>query len=73
MIESYNVNKLKEIIKQFDDTLWKTDLENKSTFKLYREHKIKIKEEQQSYDNTAATTTLFEVRTGTLTLRLPRY
>ena len=56
MIESYNVNKLKEIIKQFDDTLWKTDLENKSTFKLYREHKIKIKEEQQSYDNTAATT-----------------
>ena len=73
MIESYNVNKLKEIIKQFDDTLWKTDLENKSTFKLYREHKIKIKEEQQSYDNTAATTTLFEVGTGTLTLRLPRY
>ena len=73
MIEFYNVNKLKEIIKQFDDTLWKTDLENKSTFKLYREHKIKIKEEQQSYDNTAATTTLFEVGTGTLTLRLPRY
>ena len=68
MIESFNINKLKGIFKQYDDTLWKADLENKSTFKLYREHKRKIKEEQHLYDNTAATTTLFEARTGTLKL-----
>ena len=68
MIESFNINKLKGIFKQYDDTLWKADLENKSTLKLYREHKRKIKEEQHLYDNTAATTTLFEARTGTLKL-----
>ena len=45
-----------------------SNLENKSTLKLYRELKRKIKEEQHLYDNTAATTTLFEARTGTLKL-----
>ena len=35
---------------------------------LYREHKKKIHEEQQLYDNTAASITLFEARTGTLKL-----
>ena len=60
MIESYNIAKIKTIIKHHDDALWNTDLENKSTLTLYRE--------QQLYDNTAATTTLFEARTGTLKL-----
>ena len=69
MIESYNINaKIKTIIKHHDDALWNTDLENKSTLILYRDHKKKIQEEQQLYDNTAATTTLFEARTGTLKL-----
>ena len=68
MIESYNIAKIKTIIKHHDDALWNTDLENKSTLTLYREHKKKIQEEQQLYDNTAATTTLFEARTGTLKL-----
>ena len=62
MIESYNIAKIKTVIKHHDDTLWNTDLENKSTLTLYREHKRKIHEEQQSYDNTSAITTLFEAR-----------
>ena len=68
MIESYNVSKIKTIIKHHDDALWNTDLQNKSTLTLYREHKKKIHEEQQLYDNTAASITLFEARTGTLKL-----
>ena len=68
MIESYIIAKIKTIKKHHDDALWNTDLENKSTLTLYREHKKKIQEEQQLYDNTAATTTLFEARTGTLKL-----
>ena len=62
MIESYNIAKIKTVIKHHDDTLWNTDLENKSTLTLYREHKRKIHEEQQSYDNTADITTLFEAK-----------
>ena len=39
---------------------------NKSTLKLYRKFKFTIQDEQKLYDNTAASTTLFEARSGTL-------
>ena len=42
MIESYNIAKIKTIIKHHDDALWNIDLENKSTLTLYREHKNRI-------------------------------
>ena len=38
---------------------------NKSTLKLYRKLKFSIHDEQKLYDNTAASTTLFEARSGT--------
>ena len=40
----------------------------KSTLTIYRKYKHSIKDEQNLYDNSAGTTTLFEARTGTLQL-----
>ena len=40
----------------------------KSTLTIYRKYKHSIKDEQNLYDNSAGTTTLFEARTGMLQL-----
>ena len=43
---------------------------NKYKHNVYKEHDLKfsIQDEQKLYDNTAASTTLFEARSGTLRL-----
>ena len=56
----------RRIIKEFDD------LQKKSSFKLYRKYKKCIRDEQDVYDNSATTTTLFRERTGTLKLNIER-
>ena len=43
-------------------------MQEKSTLTIYRKYKHSIKDEQNLYDNSAGTTTLFEARTGTLQL-----
>ena len=60
------------MIKEFDDKLWFEDLHKKSWLILYREYKHVIHDEQDLYDNSAATTTLFRARTGTLKLNIER-
>ena len=52
----------------YDSNLWQTDMQEKSTLIVYRKYKNSIKDEQNLYDNSAGTTTLFEVSTGTLQL-----
>ena len=52
----------------YDSNLWQTDMQEKSTLTVYRKYKNSIKDEQNLYDNSAGTTTLFEVSTGTLQL-----
>ena len=59
-------------IKEFDDKLWQEDLQKKSSLILYRKYKEIICDEQNLYDNSAATTTLFRARTGTLKLNIER-
>ena len=66
MIETYSVMTIKNMIKNYDNKQWYEDLQNKSTLKLYRKFKFSI--QQKLYDNTAASTTLFEARSGTLRL-----
>ena len=68
MIETYSVMTIKKMIKNYDNKQWHEDLQNKSTLKLYRKFKFTIQDEQRLYDNTAASTTLFEARSGTLRL-----
>ena len=43
-------------------------MQEKSTLTIYRKYKHSIKDEQNLYDNSAGTTTLFEARTRTLQL-----
>ena len=43
-------------------------MQEKSTLTIYRTYKHSIKDEQNLYDNSAGTTTLFKARTGTLLL-----
>ena len=62
---------IRKIIKEFDDKLWLVHLQKKITLILYREYKHVIHDEQDLYDNSAATT-LFRGRTGTLKLNKER-
>ena len=64
----YSVMTIKNMIKNYDNKQWHEDLQNKSTLKFYRKFKFTIQDEQKLYDNTAASTTLFEARSGTLRL-----
>ena len=48
------------MIKNYDNKKWHEDLQNKSTLKIYRKFKFSIQDEQKMYDNTAASTRLFE-------------
>ena len=59
------------MIKEFDDKLWLEDLQ-KNLLILYREYRHVIHDEPDLYDNSAATTTLFRARTGTLKLNIER-
>ena len=63
---------IRKMRKEFDDKLWLEDLHKKSSLILYREYKHVIHDEQGLYDNSAATTTLFRARTGTLKLNIER-
>lgn len=67
-IETYTKEDIKKLTKSYDDKLWLEDLQIKSTLTLYQKYKFEIKDEQDIYDNTAASTILFEARTGTLRL-----
>ena len=64
---------IRKIIKEFHDKLWHEDLQKKNSLILYREYKHVIHDEQDLYDNSAAATTLFRARTGTLKLNIERH
>ena len=59
--------KIKTRMKQWDTEEWKTDLESKSSAKIYRTFKTEIKEEK-SYDNRFSSALLFRARSNTLEL-----
>ena len=63
---------IRKFLKEFDDKLWHDDLQMKNSLILYREYRHVIHNEQDLYDNSAATTTLFRARTGTLKLNIER-
>ena len=65
-IEYSKLQYIRKNIKEFDDKLWYEDLQKKNSLILYREYKHIIHGEQDLYDNSAAATTLFRARTGTL-------
>ena len=54
------------------DSLWMKDMQDKSTMYIYRKLKHTIRDEQDLYDNTASSVTLFRARTGTLKLNWER-
>lgn len=55
-------------MKQWDDKLWKKEINERSTLTLYRTHKTEIKEESSLYDNKPASTIFYKARTNTLPL-----
>ena len=59
---------LKKRLKEWDDKQWKEDLGTKSSIKIYQSGKPTIKEEMM-YDNTPASTVLFQARSNTLPLK----
>ena len=67
-IQTSTIQNIKNTIKIYDSNLLHTDMQEKSTLTIYRKYKHSIKDEQNLYDNSAGTTTLFEARTGTLQL-----
>ena len=58
---------LKRHMKKWDDEKWKEEMTSKSSINLYRKHKQHI-EEDPIYDNTPASTILYQARTNTLPL-----
>ena len=71
-IEHIQNNEIKKRVQELDNSLWKADLIEKSTLTLYRRYKMQIHDEQDIYDNTAASVTLFRARTNTLLLGIKR-
>ena len=71
-IEHYSPAKIKKLVKSWDDSLWMKDMQDKSTMCIYRKFKHTIRDEQDLYDNTASSVTLFRARTGTLKLNWER-
>ncbi|KAH7977810.1 hypothetical protein HPB49_003685 [Dermacentor silvarum] len=53
------------LVRQTEVDTWQRDMEGKSTLKLYREHKQEIRMEPL-YDNSVASSLLFEARAGAL-------
>ena len=67
-IEYYKPHKLRKIVKDFDDHLWRKDLQEKSSLSFYRKYKNNIQDEQNLYDNSESSVILFRARTATLKL-----
>ncbi|KAH7970285.1 hypothetical protein HPB49_002260 [Dermacentor silvarum] len=59
------------LVRQTEADTWRRDMEGKSTLKLYREHKREIRVEPL-YDNSVASSLLFEARAGALRTRVYR-
>ncbi|KAH7959553.1 hypothetical protein HPB49_011875 [Dermacentor silvarum] len=53
------------LVRQTEADTWRQDIEGKSTLKLYREYKQEIRVEPH-YDNSVASSLLFEARAGAL-------
>ena len=70
MIEYSKPQYIRKFIKAGDDKLWHEDLLKKNSLILYRQYKHVIHDEQDLYDNSAAATTLFRARTGTLKINI---
>ena len=71
-IKYSNPQYIRKIIKEFGAKLWHDDLQKKNSLLLYREYTHIIHDEQDLYDNSAAATTLFRARTGTLKINIER-
>ena len=71
-IEHYSPTKMKKLVKSWDDSLWMKDMQDKSTLSIYRKFKYTIRDEQDLYDNTTSSVTLFRPKTGTLKLNCER-
>ena len=58
---------IKNRARKWDTKIWKENMSEKSSLKIYREFKLEIKEEK-SYDNRDSSTYLFQARSNTLQL-----
>lgn len=59
--------KLEDKARDYDERMWREELESKKTLELYIAHKGKIKEEK-FYDNTEESILMFKARSNTLKL-----
>ena len=62
-LSTQNLDILETIIKAFDDKSWHEDLQKKNSSILYIEFKHVTHDEQDLYDNLAATPTLCRAKT----------
>ena len=61
-IEHYNPEKIKKLVKSWDDSLTMNDMQDNITMSIYRKFKHIIRDEQDLYDNTSSSVTLFRAR-----------
>merc|ERR1711874_729151 len=66
-IERKNKKEIKEIVRKYDDNIWKVELERKPLAKTYYTRKKEIKEEK-IYDNRWSSVLLFRARANVLGL-----
>ena len=71
-MEHYSPAKIKKLVKSWDDSLWMKDMQDKRTMCIYRKFKHTIRDEQDLYDNTASSVSLFRARISTLKLNWER-
>ena len=66
-LRSIKKEELNRKVTSWDDEIWKEEMEKRTSLKVYKRWKVKIKEDN-IYDNTPASTVLFQARTNTLPL-----
>ena len=66
-VSTMGKEEIKKYMKKWDEERWKEEMENKTSIKIYRKHKQHV-EEDPIYDNTPASTILYQARTNTLPL-----
>ena len=62
-----SIKNIKEMVKHWDTDIWKKEMEEKTTLRIYRKYKGNINEIPW-YDNTSKTNLIIKARTDTLKL-----
>lgn len=67
-LERITRRELEECLREWDTRRWREEMDKKTSLQIYRQHKKKIGEVDHMYDNTPASTLLFQARTNSLPL-----